>query len=178
VNLGLHHYDPGPGLEDSGPARESLSLGSAKQVDLELYRENHVTRIDQRGSGPASCVISHGCLNTGVDEAVLLEVPGFHVKFRFADPFGNGHQANAEVRHERDGIEYPFQFLAWQLVELVHLCGTILRRQLASDLQLPDARAARPQCIEPAPEGGQTRQPVNREQVRLTTTVGGSESRH
>jgi hypothetical protein len=124
-----------------------------------------VIRFNQCGSGPTGCVIGHGGLNTGVDEAVLLEVPGIYIKFRFADPCSDSHQANAEVRHERDGIEYPFQFLAWQLVELVHIFGTNLSRQLASYLQLADACAARPRCIEPASEGGQARQPVNREQV-------------
>jgi hypothetical protein len=68
-----------------------------------------VIRFNQCGSGPTGCVIGHGGLNTGVDEAVLLEVPGIYIKFRFADPCSDSHQANAEVRHERDGIEYPFQ---------------------------------------------------------------------
>ena len=86
-----------------------------------------MTRFDQCRRGPTGRVIGHGGLNTGVDEAVLLEVPGLHVKFRFADPWIDAHEANAEARHERGGIEYPFHFLAWQLVELLHVLGAFLR---------------------------------------------------
>jgi hypothetical protein len=72
-------------------------------------------------------VIGHGGLNTGVNEAVLLEVPGLDVKFRFTHPRTDSYEANAEALHERGGIEYPFQFLAWQLVELLHVLGVFLR---------------------------------------------------
>jgi hypothetical protein len=86
-----------------------------------------VTRFDQCRSGPTGGVIGHGGLNTGVDEAVLLEVPGLHVEFRFADPRTDSHEANAEARHERGGVEYPFQFLAWQLVEFFHVLDAFPR---------------------------------------------------
>jgi len=64
-----------------------------------------VTRFYQRRSGPTGCVIGHGGLNTSVDKAILLEVPGLNVKFRFADSRTDSHEANAEARHEWDGIE-------------------------------------------------------------------------
>ncbi len=87
-----------------------------------------MTRFDQRRRGPTGCVIGHGGLHTGVDEAVLLQVPGLQVKFRFADPWIDAHETNAKARHERGGVEYPFHFLAWQLVELLHVLGAFLRR--------------------------------------------------
>lgn len=90
-----------------------------------------MTRFGQCRCGSTGCVIGHRGLNTGVDEAVLLEVPGLHVKFRFADSRTDGCQANAEARYERGGIEYPFQFLAWQLVELLHVLGIFLRLTLS-----------------------------------------------
>jgi len=85
-----------------------------------------VTRFDQCRRGPTGRVIGHGGLHTGMNEAVLLEVPGLHVKFRFAGSRTEGHQANTKVRHERCCIEYPFQFLAWQLVERLHVLGAFL----------------------------------------------------
>jgi hypothetical protein len=72
-------------------------------------------------------VIGHGGLHTSVDEAVLLEVPGLHVELRFADPRTDANEANAEARHERGGVEYPFQFFAWQLVEFFHVLGAFPR---------------------------------------------------
>jgi hypothetical protein len=77
--------------------------------------------FDQRRRGPTGCVIGHGGLNTGVDEAVLLQVPWLNVKFRFADPWIDTHEANAKAHYERGGVEYPFQFLAWQLIEFLHV---------------------------------------------------------
>jgi len=62
-----------------------------------------------------------------VDEAVLLEVPGLHVELRFADPRTDTNEANAEAGHERGGVEYPFQFFAWQLVEFFHVLGAFPR---------------------------------------------------
>jgi len=66
-------------------------------------------------------------LYTGVHEAILLEVPGLHIQFRFADPRTEGHEANTKIHDERCCIEYPFHFLAWQLVELLHVLSTFLR---------------------------------------------------
>ncbi len=107
-------------------AREPTPFGSSKQVDLELYRENDVIWFNDCCSGSTGCVIGHGGLHTGMNEAILLEVPRLHVKFRFAGPRTDGHEANTKVRHERCCIEYPFQFLAWQLVELLHVLSALL----------------------------------------------------
>jgi hypothetical protein len=85
-----------------------------------------VIRFNYCCSGSTGCVIGHSGLHTGMNEAVLLEVPGLHVKFRFAGPRTEGLEANTKVRHERCCIEYPFQFLVWQLVELLHVLSAFL----------------------------------------------------
>ena len=112
MNFGLHDNEPGPRLEDFGLAGESLTLRRSQQVDLELDCKNDVTRCDRCRRGSTGGVIGQGGLNAGVHEAVLLEVPGLHVEFRFAGAGIDGHEANAEVRNERGGAEYPFQFSA------------------------------------------------------------------
>jgi len=85
-----------------------------------------VIRFDQRCGCTPGRVIGHGGLCTGMNEAVLLKVPGLHVKFRFAGPRTEGHEANTKVRHEWCCVEYPFQFLALQLVEFFHVLGAFL----------------------------------------------------
>ncbi len=84
-------------------------------------------RFDQCRSGPTGRVIGHSGLYTGVDVAVLLEVPALHVKFRFTDPRTDSHETNAKARHERCCIKYLFQFFASQFVELLHVVCTFMR---------------------------------------------------
>jgi hypothetical protein len=114
--FGFHDNEPGPWLENFGLASELLSFGSSKQVNLELYRENDVIRFDHCCGCATGRVIGHRGLHTGMHEAVLLQVPGLHVQFRFAGPRAERYEANTEIRHERCCVEYPFQFFAWQFV--------------------------------------------------------------
>jgi hypothetical protein len=44
-----------------------------------------VIRFDHCCGCTTGRVIGHGGLHTGMNEAVLLEMPGLHVKFRFAN---------------------------------------------------------------------------------------------
>jgi len=55
--------------------------------------------------------------------------------------------------------------------------SALLAAKRARYLQLPDVRAVRPYCIEPASKCGQAREPINREQVRVTATVGRPKTR-
>ena len=86
-----------------------------------------MTRFSHCCRSSTGCVIGHGGLHSSMNEAVLLEVPRLNVKFRFAAPRTESHEANTKVRHERCCVEYPFQFLAWQFVELLHVLRALLR---------------------------------------------------
>jgi len=113
MNFGLYDDEPGAWLEDIGPARESLTFRRPKQIYLELDGENDVAGCGRGRCGPTGGVIGQGGLNAGVDEAVLLKVPGLHVEFRFAGAGIDGDKANAKARYKRGGAEYPLQFVAW-----------------------------------------------------------------
>ena len=108
-------------------AREPLAFCRSKQIDLELYGQNDVTWFDECSRGPAGGVIGHGGLDAGVDESVLLEVPGFHVELRLTGPRADRDEANAKARHERGSVEYSIQLLAWQLMKLFHIFGAFLQ---------------------------------------------------
>jgi hypothetical protein len=114
----------GPWLQNSGSAYESLTLCGSQQVDLELRSENGAARFGECRSSPTGSVIGHGRLNACVNEAVLLQVPGFDVECCLAEPRLDRDQTNAQARDKRGGIEYTLQFLAWHFVETFHFLST------------------------------------------------------
>jgi len=114
----------GPWFQNPGSAHESLTLCGSQQVDLELRSENGAARFGECRSSPTGSVIRHCRLNACVNEAVLLQVPGFDVEFCFAEPGLDRNQTNAKARDKRGGIEYALQFLTRHFVETFHFLST------------------------------------------------------
>jgi hypothetical protein len=67
-----------------------------KEVYLELGSQHELTLPNERGGSSTSGVIGHGCLDAGVNEPVLLKMPGFERKYRGAFTVPDGLELDPE----------------------------------------------------------------------------------
>lgn len=119
VHLGFDDGEHSPWFEDFCDTLEFLATSGPQQVNLELRGEHDVTRQSERCGSAAGRVIGHGGLNSGVDETVLLKMPGQEIEMRDTGAVCCRNRFDPEVSDKGCGTENTLEFVNSFLVHQI-----------------------------------------------------------
>lgn len=87
---------------------KGLPAGRPEDVDLELDRQDDFTLFDQTGACGAGGVVGHGRHHPGVNDIVLLQMPGLDLQYGLARTASEVLELDPQVANKGGLVEEMF----------------------------------------------------------------------